>query len=401
MMRVIFSGWRFAGLVILVLATLLAWRPAAAADLKPFTIGYLQLKSDSTYSRKRTFSRFLMHPIGCPYVGAKVALKETKFHAMAAGLEMKLKRRKGKSAEDLIAWVNEQYAAGVQFYIADLPAPVMSEVASALRELDVMLFNITAREDQLRQEQCQPVMYHVIPSYAMLMDGLTQYLVERKWRKVLLLEGPTDEDKLLTESFLRSAKRYGMKVVKQLPFEFGNDPRQRHKNNISLLTAVKEHDVIMVADTDGEFARDVPYQSRLPRLVVGTEGMAAMAWHWSCERHGAPQLEKRFEKVADRPMKNRDWSAWMAIKIIAEAIQRTESGEFETIKAFIGNPDAIYDGFKGNRVNFRPWNNQLRQPVLLATHHWVVERAPIAGFLHKDNNLDTLGFDATETACKM
>ena len=289
----------------------------------------------------------------------------------------------------------------MQFYIADLPAPVMSEVASALRELDVMLFNITAREDQLRQEQCQPVMYHVIPSYAMQMDGLTQYLVERKWRKVLLLEGPTDEDKLLTESFLRSAKRYGMKVVKQLPFEFGNDPRQRHKNNISLLTAVKEHDVIMVADTDGEFARDVPYQSRLPRVVVGTEGMAAMAWHWSCERHGAPQLEKRFEKVADRPMKNRDWSAWMAIKIIAEAIQRTESGEFETIKAFIGNPDAIYDGFKGNRVNFRPWNNQLRQPVLLATHHWVVERAPIAGFLHKDNNLDTLGFDATETACKM
>ena len=89
------SGWLlFSALCV----ALVAGRPLSAADLEPFTVGYLQLKNDSTYSGKRTFARFLMHPIGRPYVGAKVALKETKFHAMAAGLEMKLKRKKGKSA---------------------------------------------------------------------------------------------------------------------------------------------------------------------------------------------------------------------------------------------------------------------------------------------------------------
>jgi ABC transporter substrate binding protein (PQQ-dependent alcohol dehydrogenase system) len=60
----------------------------------------------------------------------------------------------------------------------------------------------------------------------------------------------------------------------------------------------------------------------------------------------------------------------------------------------------VLDGFKGNRLNFRPWDNQLRQPLLLATHNWVVERAPLEGFLHQTNNLDALGFDKPESKCK-
>lgn len=99
-------------------------------------------------------------------------------------------------------------------------------------------------------------------------------------------------------------------------------------------------------------------------------------------------------------MKSRDWAAWMAVKIIAESVQRSKSADFSTIAAHIRNQDAVFDGFKGNRLNFRPWNNQLRQPVLLATHNWVVDRAPITGFLHKDNNLDTLGFDQRESLCE-
>ena len=58
------------------------------------------------------------------------------------------------------------------------------------------------------------------------------------------------------------------------------------------------------------------------------------------------------------------------------------------------------DGFKGNRLNFRPWNNQLRQPILLVTHNWVVERAPMKGFLHQTNNMDTLGFNETNSGCR-
>ena len=43
----------------------------------------------------------------------------------------------------------------------------------------------------------------------------------------------------------------------------------------------------------------------------------------------------------------------------------------------------------------------MRQPVLLATHNWVVARAPIEGFLHQKNNLDSIGVDERESACSM
>ncbi len=47
-----------------------------------------------------------------------------------------------------------------------------------------------------------------------------------------------------------------------------------------------------------------------------------------------------------------------------------------------------------------PWNNQLRQSILLHTHNAVIAKAPIDGFLYEKNNLDTLGIDAREPTCR-
>jgi ABC transporter substrate binding protein (PQQ-dependent alcohol dehydrogenase system) len=137
-----------------------------------------------------------------------------------------------------------------------------------------------------------------------------------------------------------------------------------------------------------------------PQLVVGSEGMAASSWHWAWERHGAPQLEKRFEKHAGRPMRDVDWAAWMSVKSVVEAVLRTASTEPATVRDFLLGDEVVLDGFKGHRLDFRPWSNQLRQPILLVTHNWVVDRAPLQGFLHQSNTLDTLGFDERESRCE-
>jgi len=137
-----------------------------------------------------------------------------------------------------------------------------------------------------------------------------------------------------------------------------------------------------------------------PRPVVGSEGLVAEAWHWSWERHGAPQLSGRLEKLAGRRMASMDWAAWVAIKAVVESVVRTGNGDYATVVAYLGGQAITIDGFKGNRLDFRPWDRQLRQPILLATHNRVIERAPIAGFLHQTNNLDTLGFDQRDSLCK-
>ena len=139
-----------------------------------------------------------------------------------------------------------------------------------------------------------------------------------------------------------------------------------------------------------------PYDTVRPRPVVGAEGLVAEAWHWAWPRHGAPQLTSRFEKQARRHMGSADWAAWVAVK----AVVRTENAPFAKLVAYLGGEDITIDGFKGNRLYFRDWDRQLRQPLLIATHNAVIERAPIAGFLHQTNNMDTLGFDRRDSRCK-
>ena len=167
------------------------------------------------------------------------------------------------------------------------------------------------------------------------------------------------------------------------------------------MTAEDEYDAVFVADAEGEFGRMIPFQTARPRPVVGTEGLIAEAWHWAWERHGAPQLNQRFEKRAKRRMTGTDWAAWAAVKAVVEAVVRTGSADFKTVRAYLGGGEMTLDAYKGAPVNFRAWDNQLRQPILLRTHNAVIARAPIKGFLHPDENMDTLGFDRGDQKCRL
>ena len=364
------------------------------------SIGYMQQSDDPRYDDKHMTAQFLGQALGRPTVGAEVALKEVKFHGQNAGVEFALESAEAATAAELIKQVETLQAKGVRFILSDLPAATLSEVASAFKGKDVVFFNVSAPDDCLRQAQCQAVVFHTLPNHAMQADALVQYLVAHKWKQVLVLEGEAPEDKLLTAAFERAAKRYGAEIVAKRPFVLGNDPRERDKNNIALLTGDEDYDVVYIADSHGEFARNAAYQTLLPRPVIGSEGLNALAWNWAWERHGAPQVEKRFEKKAERRMSDPDWAAWMAVKAVATAVQQTHGADFVKLRDFLTAPDTTLDGAKGNASSFRPWDHQLRQPLLLSTHNWVVDRAPLEGFLHQTNNLDTLGFDERDSQCK-
>ena len=167
------------------------------------------------------------------------------------------------------------------------------------------------------------------------------------------------------------------------------------------MTAEGNYDVVFVADTEGEFGRYVPYQTYRPRPIIGTEGLIAKAWHWSWERHGAPQLNQRFEKLAKRRMTGTDWAAWAAVKAVVEAAVRTKSADFKTVRTYLRGDQLTLDAYKGNPVSFRPWDNQLRQPILLGIHNAIIERAPLKGFLHPSENMDTLGYERGDNKCRL
>ena len=111
--------------------------------------------------------------------------------------------------------------------------------------------------------------------------------------------------------------------------------------------------------------------------MIGSEGLVAGAWHWTWERHGAPQLNQRFDRRAKRRMAAEDWAAWAAVRSVVEAIARSGSTDPAALRAFLTSEDVRLDLYKGVPGSFRSWDNQLRQSILLHTHNAVTARAPI------------------------
>ena len=388
-------------LLIALLAVAAIGGPAAAVEKTPFVIGYLEIDGDPRYEAPRAYAGIDVRPRHRPFDGAVLSIRDSKIIGRALKLTFSLERAHADTARELAREMSRLHdELGIDYFLADAAADVLAILGDHAEDRDILLFNISAPDDALRAELCAANILHVIPSRAMLADAMAQFLVARRWKDILLLQGEFPEDAAQSRAFQVAARKYGLTVVGVRDFVLGGDPRMRSKNNIALLTTGLDYDVVFVADSLGQVGRYVAYQTASPRPVIGSEGLVAGAWHWAWERHGAPQLNQRFERRMGRRMEDRDWAAWAAVKAIVEAVARSGGTDFPTVAAYLKGPDLILDGYKGAAMSFRSWDNQLRQPLLIHTYNAVIARAPLEGFLHATQYMDTLGHDAPENRCR-
>ena len=378
----------------------LAAAPALAQET--FRFGYLQRAQDAFYDPHRAYTGLTLRDRHRPVDGARLALRDSRIVGRALGVKFELVEKslaEDASARDAVEALARD--EGVDAMLLDLPLEDVITLGSAPAGGVPLLFNIRHTDDRLRGESCSPSLWHTLPSRAMLMDALAQFLVKKNWKEVLVLEGEDAQSRSLSAGFQNAARKFRLELVDVRPFVLSNDPREREQNNVALLTGGSDHDVVFLADSVGEFGRYVPYNTQRPRPVVGAEGLTASAWHWTWERHGAPQLNQRFDRIAKRRMRDRDFAAWAALRVVVEAIVRSKSTDIAVLRERLRSSEFTFDVYKGEAASFRSWDNQLRQAVLLHRHNAVVARAPIEGFLHEFNNLDTLGADARESRCAM
>jgi ABC transporter substrate binding protein (PQQ-dependent alcohol dehydrogenase system) len=365
-------------------------------------IGFIQVEGDPRYEPIRAYERIILKTREHPFAGAEVGVDEATPLARLLNTDFTLDRIVAKSSADVAPAVLGAADAGTHFFLIDAAAEAYKPLAAAVRGRDVLLFNVSEPDDSLRRDLCAAEFIHVYPSRAQLMDGLVQYVVSRKWSNLLIFEGPSRGDSAMAAAFEHSAQKYGARVAAHQHFKPGTDPRDREQNDPALLSAINhDFDVVFVADDDFDFARTVPYHLVRPRPVVGSIDLEPVAWHWTWEHNGAPQVNSRFEqKSGGRHMEGADWAAWIAVKMIVQSALRTQSADFTKQRAFMLG-DSSFDGDKGLAVSVRPWDHQVRQAILLAAPYVVVASAPIEGFLHRTNELDTLGDDQPESSCHL
>ena len=340
--------------------------------------------------------------------GARVALGEDNRTGRLIGQNYKLVEAIVPKGGNVVAKAKELLAAGHGLFVADLEDPDLLAVADLPEAKSALFFDIRTSDDELRQQQCRANVFHIAPSRAMRADALAQYLVWKKWRHWFLIVGKTPADEAYAAAIRRAATRFGAKIVGETVYGFDAGSRrtdtghQQIQTQMPMLTqGVTDHDVVIVADEADTFGDYMLFRTALPRPVAGTHGLIAVAWHRSFEEYAGTQMQNRFEKKTGRVMTERDYTAWLAVRIIGEAVVRTGRNGAADVRAYILSDKFEVAGFKGQGMNFRHWDLQLRQPILIAGPRALVSISPQEGFLHPKYLTDTLGFDEQESKCRL
>lgn len=339
--------------------------------------------------------------------GAKLAVADNNTTGKFLGQDFTLDVASSAKADDLVAEAVKYAGEGVGFIVADLEPKTLLAVADAVKDKDVLVFNASAPDDVLREEECRINVKHTAPTRSMLTDALAQYLTFKRWQNWFLIVGPAEKDKAYADAVRRSAKRFGHKIVEERAFAY--DPGSRRSDGgfeqiqqqiPSFTQRAPAHDVVVVADEGELFGDYFPYRTWDARPVVGTSGLYATTWHPAVELWGGTQFQNRFKRLAGRTMRPLDYNVWMAVRSVGEAATRTKSSKPKDLITYMRSPEFELAAFKGQKLTYRSWNGQLRQPILLVTAKIHVTLSPQPGFLHKLTELDTLGMDQPETKCK-
>ena len=332
--------------------------------------------------------------------GAILAIKDNNTTGQFTGQKYVLQKTIVPLGGDVNQSFNQLIKEGYQYVLVNLPAEQLVQIAALDKDQSSLLFDVFTRDDVLRQTQCHSNILHILPSRAMRADALAQYMLKKRWQKWFLLVGGTKEDRLFAKAVKRSAKRLGSKIIAEKSWDHTHDARRTAQSEVHVLTQGVDYDVLVVADEQGLFGEYLSYRTWKPRPVIGTQGLVATSWHRTLEQWGAVQIQNRFKEQAGRQMEEEDYGAYLAIRAIGEAASRTQTAEVKIIKDYLLSDQMVLQGYKGRPLSFRPWNGQLRQPVLLAADRSLVTTAPLDGFLHPKTELDTLGFDQPETLCQ-
>lgn len=383
-------AWRLFGFIA---ATLFAAGPASADVSMP--IVYLRQE----VALPPVLSNLDPVPADRGVAGAEVAVGDVRTTGRFLGHDYRLDVVSVAPGGDFLGAARRALRTS-QAVLVDAPSDDILAVADLPEASGAILFNVASGERRLRDAECRRNLLHTVPEDGMRADALMQALAARRWTDTVLVVGPKPADRAFAETLRASAGKFGVRILAEKDWTFETDLRRAAGAEIPLFTQdFPDHDVLLVADEADDFARYVQDNTWLPRPVAGSDGLHGEGWAPVIEQWGAVQLQNRFEAAAGRDMTPRDYAAWIAVRTIGEAVTRQNTADPEILRAYILSDGFALDGFKGRSLSYRGWDGQLRQPMAVVNARALVELAPLDGFLHQTNDMDTLGLDRPESAC--
>ena len=371
------------------------WASFATAEVT-LNIGYLAVEQP----RAAVLSNLDPIPDDNGLAGAQTALQDNLVTGRFLGHGYEMTEAVVPVGDDPLATAKALLAA-TRFLVVDAPAEVLVQIADLPEAQGAMIFNTSSGDVALRNDACRANLFHTSPSDAMRTDALAQVLVQKRWTDLVMIAGTRPQDQAYASALRHSLTKFGLRLSAEKEWAFDADMRRSAAQEIPLFTQeLGDYDALIVADELHDFGRYVLYNTWQARPVVGSEGLSAVGWSPVIEQWGAAQLQSRFEEMHGREMTSQDYAAWAALRTLGEAVTRTNASDPQTLRSYILSDEFELAGFKGRPLTFRDWNGQMRQPIAIAHPRALVAQAPLEGFLHQNNELDSLGLDRPESKCE-
>ena len=221
-----------------------------------------------------------------------------------------------------------------------------------------------------------------------------------------MIAGSNPNDVDMADAYRRAAAKFGATIVEDRTFQDTGGSRRTDSGHVLVQRQLptdtqdaRDHDVVIAADGSDYFARYLSYHSWAPRPVMGAGGLRPVTFHGAHEAWGATQYHTRFEDLTRRYARPEDYNVWLALRVIGEAVTRANTADPIEVRDYALSDAFELAAFKGQKVTFRNWNGQLRQPILLFDGMITVSVSPQEGFLHQTSPLDTMGLDRPESKC--
>lgn len=360
---------------------------------------------------------------------AELAAEEANYVAGAFGKVVRLLAEKATSPNDAAKKaVKLVRQGGAKAILGGGDDPLTLAVQEASVREGVVFLNTMSRSEAFRGLRCHPLTFHIEASLAMYTDTIGQWLVRGAKQARWGLLTPESEGGMERERLAkRTLGRYGGTPVARetVPVNAtdyrggltrlanaGSDVLFLNLDGPALLHALAQvRELDLPTEIAGASMETVEFWQAEPTKLAG---VWPALWFYGFRRYSGRELNKRLSERLGHAAESHAWASYTAMKAVWEAVLKGGRSDAAGLASFFEQEQGV-DAHKGVSLTFRPWDHQLRQPLLvlrstvpaLEKPRWdifdEVSEVPLRGTPGESRAavLDTLGLSAEESKCKL
>ncbi len=360
--------------------------------------------------------------------GARLAAEEANYVAGAFGKVVRLLAEVATSPDDAEKKARKLVRQGGAKAILGGGDDLLTRAiqGTSARE-GVIYLNTMSRSEALRGARCHRLTFHVEASLAMYTDAMGQWLVRRaKQPRWGFLTPDSQAGAEMERLAARALRRNGGTVVAREVVPAGTRDYRGTLTTLakagpdvvimnlagpSLLQALAQFtELSLTVQVAGPVMEAVEFWQAEPARLTG---VWPVLWFHRFRRYSGRELNKRLAKALGHPAESHAWASYTAMKAVWEAVLRGGRDDTAGLVSYFEKGRGV-DAHKGQPLTFRPWDHQLRQPLMVVrsqvpaadAKRWdifdLLGEVPLRGTPGENRAavLDTLGLSAAESTCR-